>query len=190
MKITITNDTIAEVKAIPRTAISVSVDTTGMTLREQADMFMTLASTLEEQADREERAEVLRQVVVESDPSLATETRLPLELPEVIELHDGKGARRGVARLIHECKVSLPEVEEEEEEYDPTEEWEIDYPDEAEDTHTDDDEVEFKRGGQWVHGIVAGVSRSPECWQIEDDYGRIWEVHEKGIRKVDVEEPW
>lgn len=192
-KLSITKQALAEAAAQKQTAIALSLNTTGLSYREQADMLLHLAQTIEALAHQEDEAAKLREKIAAKDPKLTTTTRIKPQAPEAVVLRGPKGEERGVAKLI--------EVAPKPKRKGPTRKrnlrdrsssslfpeprgWGGDEGDEDEVIlYSEDDDVEFQIAGrgEWQPGIVHDGGMG--YYVIEDKHGRKHRVSERHIRK-------
>lgn len=172
MKFTITKEAIEQARTEKQTSIAVTASTTGMSLREQADMMLALAQRLEALANAEQQAEDLRQRMAAR--GMPTTARIATRLPEAIKLLDDEGRERGVAKLIEH--VPPPPRRR------PArvERGFIPEPTDYEPEYSEDDEVEINLHGRWRYGIV--IDGGMGVWIVEDNWGRKHRVTDENIR--------
>jgi len=194
MKLSITNDALKQARNEPQTSIALALNTTGLSYREQADMLLALAQSVEALANRQDEADALRATVAASGPDMTTTTRLALPAPELILLHGPNGQERGAAKFIlieppaPKRKRQAPKRKRNlsnrdlffqgfDDEPEPGPEREREREDGE---YQEDDEVEFHLRGAWRRAVV--VDGGMGVYIIRDDYGRKVRVTSDNIR--------
>jgi len=179
-KLTITKEALVEASQQKQTAIALTLNTSGLSYREQADMLLALAQSIEAVAEAESGAEALRAKVVAKDPQFQTTTRLRIAAPEVITLRGPKGEERGIARLV-EIEPPAPKVKRTKKRPGAKPASPALFP-APELEFSEDDDVEFQIAGrgEWRTGIV--IDGGMGAYIIEDNYGRRHRILDRHVR--------